>query len=206
MRDDVTQAILPTLRSCSRVFRIAARAALSTTSRSPRPPLAMAACAPRHDIPGFASRIRATCLVLWYDIVRQLGSRLTDAGQQPSHYLPVWIATGRDSLHRLLSEGLGLLFGLSLVLRKRHPFADDFSPRLVFGLHAQDPLPKRWSDGSMIYQARLWRPRAQLPPAFVFCQVGPVGGSLSRHRSDQGMTFGVVLDLVFDPLPVVERC
>jgi hypothetical protein len=26
-----------------------------------------------------------------------------------------------------LSEGLGLLFGLSLVLRKRHPFADDFA-------------------------------------------------------------------------------
>src|SRR5712692_2181298 len=66
-----------------------------------------------------------------------LRSRLTDAGQQPPHYLPVRIATGRDSLHRLLSEGLGLLFGLSLVLRKRHPFADDFSPRLVFRLHAQ---------------------------------------------------------------------
>src|SRR5262245_50400242 len=65
------------------------------------------------------------------------GSRLTDAGQQPPHYLPVRIATGRDSLHRLLSEGLGLLFGLSLVLRKRHPFADDFSPCLVFRLHAQ---------------------------------------------------------------------
>jgi hypothetical protein len=29
---------------------------------------------------------------------------------------------------------------LGLLLRKRHPFADDFSPRLVFGLHAQDPL------------------------------------------------------------------
>src|SRR5258707_3621893 len=70
-----------------------------------------------------------------------LGSRLTNAGQQPPHYLPVRIATGRNSLHRLLSEGLGLLFGLSLVLRKRHPFADDFSSRLVFRLHAQDPLP-----------------------------------------------------------------
>ena len=69
-----------------------------------------------------------------------LGSRPTDAGQKPPHYLPVRIATGRDSLHRLFSEGLGLLFGLSLVLRKRHPFADDFSPRLVFRLHAQDPL------------------------------------------------------------------
>jgi hypothetical protein len=31
----------------------------------------------------------------------------------------------------------GLLFGLSLVLRKRHPFADDFAARLVFPLHAQ---------------------------------------------------------------------
>ena len=77
-----------------------------------------------------------------------------------------------------------LIPSLGLLLRKRHPFADDFSPRLVFGLHAQDPLPKRWSDGGIIYQARLWRPRAQLPPAFVFCQVGPVGGRLSRHRSD----------------------
>jgi hypothetical protein len=52
---------------------------------------------------------------------------------------------------------------------------------------------KRWSDGSIIYQARLWRPRPQLPPAFVFCQVGPAGGSLSRHRSDQGMTSALFL-------------
>jgi hypothetical protein len=59
---------------------------------------------------------------------------------RPHHYLPVRIATGRDSLHRLLSEGLGLLFGLSLVLRKRHPFADYFSPRLVFRLHVQNPV------------------------------------------------------------------
>ena len=68
-----------------------------------------------------------------------VGSRLTDAGQQPPHYLPVRIAAGRDSLHRLLSEGLSLLFGLSLVLRKRHPFADDFSARLVFRLHVKIP-------------------------------------------------------------------
>src|SRR4030088_622275 len=41
---------------------------------------------------------------------------------------------------------LGLLFvGLSLVLRKRHPFADDFSPRFVFRRHAQIPCSKRWS-------------------------------------------------------------
>src|SRR6266550_1274336 len=65
------------------------------------------------------------------------GSRLTDAGQQPPHYLPVRIATRRDSLHRLLSEGLSLLFGLSLILRKRHPFADDFAARLVFRLHVK---------------------------------------------------------------------
>jgi hypothetical protein len=37
----------------------------------------------------------------------------------------------------LLSEGLSLLFGLSLVLWKRHPFADDFSARLVFRLHVK---------------------------------------------------------------------
>src|SRR5207237_306025 len=47
------------------------------------------------------------------------------------------LGTGRDSLHRLLSEGLSLLFALSLVLRERHPFADDFTARLVFRLHAQ---------------------------------------------------------------------
>jgi hypothetical protein len=62
------------------------------------------------------------------------------AGQQPPHYLPVRIATGRDSLHPPLSEGPGLLSGLSLVLRKRYPLADYFSPRLVFRLNAQDPL------------------------------------------------------------------
>src|SRR5882724_10057316 len=73
-----------------------------------------------------------------------LRSRLTDAGQQPAHYLPVRIATGRDSLHRLLSEGLSLLFGLSLVLRKRHPFADDFAARLVFRLHIKILWPRRW--------------------------------------------------------------
>jgi hypothetical protein len=73
-----------------------------------------------------------------------LGSRLTDAGRQPPQYLPVRIATGRDSLHRLLSEGLSLLFGLSLVLRKRHPFADDFAARLVFRLHVKILWPRRW--------------------------------------------------------------
>jgi hypothetical protein len=71
-------------------------------------------------------------------------SRLTHAGGQPPHYLSVRIANERESLHRLLSEGLGLLFGLPLILRQRHPFPDDFSPRLVFGLHAHNPSLKRW--------------------------------------------------------------
>jgi hypothetical protein len=35
---------------------------------------------------------------------------------------------------------LGLLLGLSLVLRKRHPFANDFSMRLVCRLLVQIPL------------------------------------------------------------------
>jgi Transposase DDE domain len=36
-----------------------------------------------------------------------------------------------------LAKGLALLFGLSLVLRKRHPFADDFAARLMFRLHVK---------------------------------------------------------------------
>src|SRR5262249_41197111 len=36
-----------------------------------------------------------------------------------------------------LAKGLACFFGLSLVLRKRPPFADDFSPCLVIRLHAQ---------------------------------------------------------------------
>jgi hypothetical protein len=79
------------------------------------------------------------------NLVHISSSRLTDAGQQPPHYLPVRIATGRDSLHRLLSEGLSLLFGLSLVLRKRHPFADNFSACLMFRLHVKILWSKRWS-------------------------------------------------------------
>jgi hypothetical protein len=84
-------------------------------------------------------------------------SRPTDAGQQPPHYLSVRIATGRQPLHRLLSEGLGLLFGLSFVLRKRHPFADDFAARLVFRLHAQFFTlngGRRQHQGTRIYQFR----------------------------------------------------
>jgi hypothetical protein len=62
-------------------------------------------------------------------------SRFTDAGQQPPHYLPVWIATGGHLLHSLLGKGPGLVFGLSLILRERHPLANDFSPRIMFRLH-----------------------------------------------------------------------
>ena len=77
------------------------------------------------------------------------GSRLTDAGQQPPHNLPVRIAAGRDSLHRLLSKGLGLLFGLSLIFRKGHPLADNFSARLVFRFHFQNPLVSTVVDRSI---------------------------------------------------------
>ena len=79
----------------------------------------------------------------------RVGSRLTDAGQQSPHYPPVRIGTRRDSLHRLLSEGLSLLFGLSLVLCKRHPFADDFSASLVFRLHVQILRFESWSTVQM---------------------------------------------------------
>jgi hypothetical protein len=91
-----------------------------------------------------------------------VGSRLTDAGQQPPHYLPVRIAAGRDSLHRLLSEGPSLLFGLSLVLRKRHPFADDFSARLVFRLHVKTPLVPTVVDGGDVLPTR-WRGVSKCP-------------------------------------------
>jgi hypothetical protein len=62
----------------------------------------------------------------WLATVRSssLGARLTDAGQQPPHYLPVRIATRRDSLHRLLSKGLSLLFGLSLAVCTENSDAD----------------------------------------------------------------------------------
>ena len=62
------------------------------------------------------------------------------ARPQPLHNLSVRVATGWDSLHRLLSEELGLLFRLSFIFRKRHPLADNFSPRLVFRLHVQNPV------------------------------------------------------------------
>jgi hypothetical protein len=86
-----------------------------------------------------------------------LGSRLTDAGQQPLHNLPVGIATGRDSLHRLLSEELGLLFGLSFIFRKRHLLADNFLPRLLFRLHISKSLDLKRG------QAYLKRPSSKEP-------------------------------------------
>ena len=45
--------------------------------------------------------------------------------------------------------GISLLFGLPLVLRERHPFADDFSASLVFRLHVQILRFKSWSTVQM---------------------------------------------------------
>ena len=70
------------------------------------------------------------------------GSRLAGARQEPSHYFLVRIAPKFQArmssttmelvlLGRLFGECRNLLFGLSLVLRKGHPFANDFSARLV---------------------------------------------------------------------------
>jgi hypothetical protein len=59
----------------------------------------------------------------------------TNAQQEPSHYFLVRIAAAALELillHSPLSEGCSLFFGLSLILRKLHPFADDLSARLVF--------------------------------------------------------------------------
>jgi hypothetical protein len=59
----------------------------------------------------------------------------TNAQQEPSDYLLVRIAAAALELillHSPLSEGYSLFFGLSLILRKLHPFADDLSARLVF--------------------------------------------------------------------------
>jgi len=99
-----------------------------------------------------AASLRCECRA--YIIIRQSPDEFwngaDDSTQPDSHILPMrgdshliicWYGSRLgDSFHRLLSEGLGVLFGLSLVLRKRHPFADEFSPRLVFRLHAKDPL------------------------------------------------------------------
>jgi len=45
------------------------------------------------------------------------------------------IANGRDSLDSFGGKSISLILCLTLFLRKRHPFADDFSPLLMFRLH-----------------------------------------------------------------------
>jgi hypothetical protein len=57
------------------------------------------------------------------------------ARQQPPHYLRMRIANGRDSLYSFGGKSISLILCLSLFPRKRHPFADDFSPLLMFRLH-----------------------------------------------------------------------
>src|SRR5215831_5671512 len=61
-------------------------------------------------------------------------SRPADARQQPSHDSVVRLATAALKLVLLdgpFGEGRGLICRLSLVLRKRHPLANDFPTRLV---------------------------------------------------------------------------
>src|SRR6266849_5061058 len=61
-------------------------------------------------------------------------SRLAGARQEPPHHFLVRIAAAAMEhvlLRGLLSEGCSLFFGLSLLLRKRHPFANDLPARFV---------------------------------------------------------------------------
>src|SRR5262245_32128423 len=61
-------------------------------------------------------------------------SRPADARQQPSHDSVVRLAAAALKLVLLdgpFGEGRGLICRLSLVLRKRHPLANDFPTRLV---------------------------------------------------------------------------
>src|SRR5262249_1486640 len=61
-------------------------------------------------------------------------SRPADARQQPSHGSVVRLAAAALKLVLLdgpFGEGRGLICRLSLVLRKRHPLANDFPTRLV---------------------------------------------------------------------------
>ena len=44
-----------------------------------------------------------------------------------------------------LAKGLACFSVCRFVFRKRHPLADDFSARLVFWFHGQNPLVSRWS-------------------------------------------------------------
>jgi hypothetical protein len=45
-----------------------------------------------------------------------------------------------DLVHYFPSERHRLLFGLSLILRKQSPLADNFSARFVLQLHIKNPL------------------------------------------------------------------
>src|SRR6516165_1857773 len=70
-----------------------------------------------------------------YDVrVNEDLSRPADARQQPSHDSVVRLAAAALKLVLLdgpFGEGRGLICRLSLVLRKRHPLANDFPTRLV---------------------------------------------------------------------------
>src|SRR6516165_3578826 len=70
-----------------------------------------------------------------YDVrVNEDLSRPADARQQPSHDSVVRLAAAALKLVLLdgpFGEGRGLICRLSLVLRKRHPLANDFPARLV---------------------------------------------------------------------------
>ena len=71
-------------------------------------------------------------------------SRPPGPRQQPSHDSPVRIAAAAPEhvlLRGLLGEGCNLFFGLSLILRKRHPFANDLSSRLVVFHGSRFPWP-----------------------------------------------------------------
>jgi hypothetical protein len=57
-------------------------------------------------------------------------------------------------LGRLFSECRNLFFGLSLFLRKGHPFANDFSARLVI-FHVRDPWVSVTSEGSRVTYGRV---------------------------------------------------
>jgi hypothetical protein len=68
-----------------------------------------------------------------------LGLRLADAGHKPRHdpTLAITVAPKVMFLNCFQSEDGGLLFGLSLLAWKRHPFTNDCSARGVFGSHNQ---------------------------------------------------------------------
>ncbi len=104
-------------------------------------------------------------------------SRLSDARHEPAQNflvriapkLMIWIATTAMELvllRCLFSEYHSLFFGLSLVLRKCHPFANDFSARVVV-FHVRGSLAYLiWDSGARPRSA--WtlgatRPHTQKP-------------------------------------------